>query len=252
MNTSRLILSALTCFTCLASAPAASKDLGVRGTVYPITEVDMRVLIAESVSRIDQKKVQKDIETSVDRYFENQPKRFLPVIGKTRLDPVSVEVTIQDDIKAPFKNAKGEIEWRVVYKKGTRVNALERYKPVTQLLFFSGNSKEQVAFVKQVLAKYPRTVVPIEVSGANIKPLIEELGRMVFIVQPDMLTTLNLQFSPALVFGSHPTETNKLGRVYLSSPFKISELEQFIPAAPNGVKKTLNAPKPQAAAEQKR
>lgn len=244
MKTSRLLMTVLTCMAFSAAAPVFAKDLGVRGTVYPITEVDMRVLIAESVSRIDQKKVQKEIETSVDRYFENQPKRFLPVIGKTRLDAVSVEVTIQDDIKAPFKNAKGEIEWRVVYKKGTKVNALERYKPVTQLLFFSGNSKEQVAFVKQVLAKYPRTVVPIEVSGANIKPLIEELGRMVFIVQPDMMNTLNLQFSPALVFGSHPTEPNKLGRVYLSSPFKMTELDPFIPAAPNGVKASQSNSKP--------
>jgi conjugal transfer pilus assembly protein TraW len=213
----------------LAAAAVAAKDLGVQGRVWPIEEVDMRQLVAESAAKVDWNAVDKERRDSVNEALSSLPGRRLPVANETTVAWIDPSITLASDIHAPVRNAAGLLEWRAIYRKGERINPLAHVRPVTAMLFFDGSSQEQVAYVKAVLARQPLTVVPIDVAGRHPGRLAEDVGRPVYFASEEMLARFSVTHAPSLLFPGSGAQGLRLGLVSFARPFRVEELERWWP-----------------------
>jgi len=174
-------------------------SLGVHGQLFPIEEVDMRQLLAESLSRVDTEKIEKELTTSAETFFERMPPSTLTPAERTAsrwIDP-SVEVT--SEVRVPVKDpSTGEWAWQPLHPAGTRVNPLEHVQPKDRMLFFNAESLAETEFVKEVIKKHKLAVMPVA-TGGNIKPLFEEMKRPVFYANDAILTRFQVKHTPSLL-----------------------------------------------------
>lgn len=234
----QLRLSAIIALLVLSAAPSAScaKDLGVQGTVWPITERDIRELVIESAARADWKDVQKDMKESANSYAGRLPSRTMPVAAKTETRWIDPSIKVDSDIKVPVKQANGEFVWQVLHKAGTTVNPLSVTRPNNAMLFFSGTDREQVALMKRLWAAAPGMIMPIDVSGANVQKLSETAGFPVFYAHDAMLSRFNIDRAPSLLYPGAGDRKLYLGLTTLSRPYRdaaaLSAISHLMPSKP--------------------
>ncbi len=202
---------------------AHAHDLGVQGQLFPLIEIDIRQTIMGEVAKADMAKVQKDLTESVDRYFDGFPKRVLPSIEQTTTHYIDPSITVPDDIKAPVQGADGDYHWTVLYAKGTRVNPLEKYRPITAMLYFDGTNEDQLKFVEQTVAVNGR-VIPVETAGANIRDVSKRLDRPVFYASEDMMQRFRVKHLPALLYPGSGEYSLYLGMTEFAAPYKPAEV----------------------------
>lgn len=212
--------------------PLHAKDLGVQGQVWPILEIDFRRLMLESAARVDWNQMQDEIKSSANKYFDGFPGRRLPSVDKTETRYIDPSIITPSDIMAPLPDASGTLQWSVLYAKGTRVNPLEKIRPLTAMLFFDGNSPDQVKFVRAALAANPLRVVPVETAGANVKDLSVAFDRPVFYANESMMARFRVEHLPALLYPGSGANALYLGLTAFAEPYKASELETAWPVNP--------------------
>ena len=181
-----MIRSAVLRLACLAGAlcalPAGSVDLGVHGVVYEVVEPDIRGVIVEQLQQVDVTAIQKEMLDSTKKYFDTMPAVNIPRATTTKTRWWDPSVVIADDIKYPAKDARGEFYWEVAVAKGTVVNPLDSITMRERLLYFNANDKQQVAFAKAALQRYP-DIVPIITAG-NPDKLGKAWSRPVYFITP--------------------------------------------------------------------
>lgn len=197
-----------------ACSVVQAKDYGVQGTVWEITEVDVRQLLMTEVANADWEGPRKEMEASAHSYLDNLPKRQMPEPSTNTIAWVDPSFTLEEDIKVPYKGLDGKYAWRILHKAGTKVNPLDRIQPATAMLFFDGSVPEQVKLVKQALALEPNRVVPVEAGAGNLKDVNEELGRGAFHADDALLKRFEIRYLPTLMY---PGSGAKKGFVELSS-----------------------------------
>lgn len=212
--------------------PAHAKDLGVQGNTWPIVEIDFRQLMLESAAKVDMNKVQDDLKASTERFFDNLPRRILPSAEKTTTRYIDPSITLTSDIQAPVANASGDYQWTTLYAKGTKVNPLEKFRPLTAMLYFDGTSEEQLKFVREALAANPMRIVPVETAGANVKTLSKSFNRPIFFANDGMMARFRVTQLPALLYPGSGEYANYLGLTAFAAPYKVSELEAVWPSTP--------------------
>jgi conjugal transfer pilus assembly protein TraW len=217
-------------FGLTACVPAVAKDLGVQGQIWPVIEIDFRRLMLESAARADWNQVQDEVKASADRYFDSFPRRYLPSIDKTTTHYIDPSVTVSSDIMAPIPDAAGNYQWTKLYAKGTKVNPLEKYRPLTAMLFFDGSDEDQLKFVKEALAANPMRIVPVETAGANVKTLSDKLDRPVFYANESMMARFKVRNLPSLLYPASGEYSMYLGMTAFATPYKYAELEAVWPA----------------------
>lgn len=215
-------LSTLIALAILGTAPSVSgaKDLGTQGTVWPITERDIRELVMESAARADWKGAEQDMKESADSYTDRLPRRTMVVAAKTETRWIDPSIKVDSDIKVPVKQANGEFAWQVLHKAGTMVNPLAVTRPNNAMLFFSGTDREQVALMKRLWAAAPGLIMPIDVSGSNVQKLSESAGFPVFYAHEAMLTRFNINRAPSLLYPGAGDRKLYLGLTTLSRPYR--------------------------------
>lgn len=201
-------------------APSLAKDLGTQGTVWPITERDIRELVMESAARADWKGAQKSLEDSASSYADRLPRRTMTVSPKTDTRWIDPSIRIDSDIKVPVKQANGEFAWQVLHKAGAKVNPLEMARPNNAMLFFSATDKEQVALVRRLWAAAPGSIMPIDVSGANVQKLSEAVGFPVFYAHDEMLARFSINRAPSLLYPGAGDRKLYLGLTVLARPYR--------------------------------
>lgn len=212
-----------------ASAPFA-KDYGVQGNLWPITEIDVRRLIIGDAAKADWSKPQAQLKESAKNYLENLPKRRLPLAEQTETTWFDPSIVLTSDIQVPVKQADGSYAWKLLYPKGTRVNPLEQYRPVTAMLFFDGSQEDQVKMVQEVLTKEPNRIMVVEAGGGDLKTLNETLKRPVFYAQDALINRFQVKYLPSLVYAGEGAERLYLGISSFAAPFDANQVVQSWPA----------------------
>jgi hypothetical protein len=213
--------------TLVSSAWAYAHDLGVQGRVWDITEIDIRQLVMESAVRANFGQYQNQREVSAKKFLDNLPKRTMGVTEQTETRWIDPSIEIASDIQGAGPNpTTREYEWSTMFKKGTRVNPLLVYRPVTAMLFFDGTSKEQIEFVENVLKedRYGRVTL-VEASGSNVGKLTKSFGRPVFYANEQMIQRFNITVSPALLYPGSKEHEGLLGLTMFASPYQVSALK---------------------------
>jgi len=208
------------------SAGAAAHDLGVQGKVWEITEIDIRQLMMESAIRANFSQYDNQRKESAKQFLSNLPKRTMGVVERTETRWIDPSIEIASDVQGAGENeVTKELQWSTMVRKGTRVNPLHVYRPVTAMLFFDGHSEEQVAFVEKVLREDQHgRVLLVEAAGADIGKLTKSFGRPVFYANEQMVQRFSINIAPALLYAGSGEHEGTLGLTMFAAPYQVSAL----------------------------
>lgn len=183
------------CLMAAFSFGVSGQSLGTFGKTWEIAEQDFIEMISQKYAAMEQSgkidEIRKAQRAKVQSRFERPD--AIPGISQASkarswlYDPTMI-------VPDPILDHEGNI----IVPAGTRVNPLQ-YRPLTKkVVFFDGDSKEQVAFVEKMLKAEPRTK-PVLVSGA-LGELMRKWGRPVFFdVAARMTKTWGIKHTPAIV-----------------------------------------------------
>lgn len=187
-----LLIPALIMLAC--SAPAAAKDYGQHGTLWPVIEPD---LLEQIKSRLTHLEATGEIARLSERLRQrtiarvNRPE---PVAGVTeavtlrswQFDPtISADRDVSDD--------KG----RIIIASGTRVNPLDTVSLRAPLVFLDGDDPAQLAWAS---ARYGKTNAKlILVRGAPLALMKVRQRRFYFDQGGTLITHFGIRAVPAVV-----------------------------------------------------
>lgn len=130
---------------CLWPQGLLAKELGRYGPEYDVEEQPFIEMITERLENIDIEEANQELEQRA-RQEVNRPKpyKLLGRASKDRKYYFDPTITLQQDVKTP--------EGKVVAKKGTSVNPLEKINFNRQLYFIDSDDNKQVRWLIEQLA----------------------------------------------------------------------------------------------------
>lgn len=201
-----------------------AKDLGVSGKTWPITEEDIRKVIAQELVQKDPTEFNQKLKDSAKNFVKNLPKRGFPRADTTATTYVDLSIELTSDIQGPVKLDDGTIAWRVLWPKGTKVNPLESVAMNSAILFFDGDDPQQLAFVQKANAKYSARISIVEAGSGNIDESTKKLGRPVFYANDLMLQKFKIEKLPTLVYPGEGDNKAFLGNTAYALPYTLEDL----------------------------
>jgi conjugal transfer pilus assembly protein TraW len=195
-----LLATVLLC-THITATATTLHNLGVWGELYPIAERNLLDVIKERLDNLQQSgELNKLQQSFIDKAKQNiaRPKAsfILPRATKSREYFISPSVTATRDILG----ANHEI----IVPHGTKVNPLEFTSLPSNLIFFDGDDKAQVKFVRQYIEEQAKNqtnaaAMPILINGSIIE-LMQRWNMKLYFDQGGYLTSyFKLQQVPAIV-----------------------------------------------------
>ncbi|AOU90891.1 type-F conjugative transfer system protein TraW (plasmid) [Legionella pneumophila] len=172
-----------------------AKSFGVVGEVFPIAEKSFLTLIEERLASL---KASGELESLNQRWVQttaehaNRPTALeLPRTNRSARHDYVPEITLSQDIR----NEKG----RILYSKGTHVNALQQMPSYTPCwLFFNADDEAQLNWA--VLQKTQCTNPKLILTGGAINTAEKKLNAVIYFDQAGKITTkLHIAHVPAKV-----------------------------------------------------
>jgi len=157
-------------------AAGRSGDLGPQGATSEIAEVDMIELMKEAAQRVDMEAYGRK---QMAEYWNQREFTALPTATQTRTREVDPSVVITEAITAP--------DGTVLAYPGQRLNPLDALPFDLKLLVFNGADDAQVAWGHNGWDSYGQ--------------LTEDIGRMVYLLEPHLKQRLGIEHVPSLVEG---------------------------------------------------
>jgi conjugal transfer pilus assembly protein TraW len=152
-----LLPSSLILMLCLWTEPAAARDYGQRGTVFPVIETDLLEQIRLRLTGMEQSGETARLNAELKHRTIARVNRPDPVAGLARASTARVwsfDPTIT--LGADIRGANGAL----IHAVGTRVNPLDTVRLRGDLLFLDGDDPDQLAWAlrqdkaaKLILAK---------------------------------------------------------------------------------------------------
>lgn len=205
-------------FALLMASPAIGGEVARIGKLWPITERDMREVIAEEVSEVNQKRIRQEMAKSVDTFMENQPDYQMPPPKMSATRWLDLTWTLPQDMAMPVKQPDGQWEIQVVYPKGTKVNPIEVQRPTDALVFFNSKNKKQVEALKELVKAHPERWSLLS-TGGNPGKAAAAIGRPVFTASRETLERFAIKAVPAVVFAGNGTHSKHYGVSTIADPY---------------------------------
>lgn len=175
---------------CLA---ASSKNLGNYGEVFPVIEQDIREVImrrlhAMEVSGELERRKQAIQQRVAEHVMRPKPLNLEPTSTPSvfHVDP---SITVNQDVFLP--------DGTLAARAGTRLNPFETIHFSKTLIFFNGDDKAQLAWVKAHYQDYQ--MVKFILTGGDIRDASERFGRVYFDVDGKLSQQLHLRHVPSVV-----------------------------------------------------
>jgi len=211
----------------LSAASACALDLGVHGTVFEIVEPDFRQAMVADAAQVDWSAIEDGRRESANRYLENLPRWELPTAERTRIAWTDMSFVVNEDVRVPVKDEKGDYSWKVLYRKGTVVNPLEMHAPQQAMLFFDGTSPSQVVFARRAAKAYEAGVMLIDTSGSHPDKMTDSMPQLVYQANDWLLGRFDVTHVPALVFAGKSDGQPRIGTLTLAAPYVLETLEPY-------------------------
>lgn len=192
MRRHHILASALLCLA--AAAPAAARDYGQLGTVYPVMEPDLLTQIEQRLKAAEASGKIAAMQKELVRRTKARVTRPKPVAGLTRAvrlrswayDPtITVEQDIRDD--------KG----RVIAAKGQKINPLDHVPLRQSLVFLDGDDPAQVAWALR--ATTPLNAKLILTNGSPFERMKSAQRRFFFDQDGKLIARFGIRAVPAVV-----------------------------------------------------
>ncbi len=182
----------------LLAGTACAHNLGVRGKVWPIAEPNLMKVMMLRASHVNWK--------AKDKLLADKAKYALSHLAFAPLVPAQAtkvlyyrpQVVLKRNITAPVW-IDGKYVWRVVARKGTVVNPLERgIRPPTRMLFFDPRHRTQLKFALLAQRAYP-TLIQLVATGGDVRGLARKIRFPVFYAYPFIVKGFHVRRTPTLV-----------------------------------------------------
>lgn len=204
-----------------------AKDLGVQGKTYEIIEPDIRAVIMRQMSQIDKQAIADKLKKSTENYTDDLPDYPLGTIDSTRTYHVNIEVTTQKPIYRPTLNEQGQMEWKVMVEKGTKVNPLKKVRPYTAYLIFNGQSEQQREFARTLWKAAPNYIIPM-MSAGDPADMAKEIDAPVYRASPFILKRFDLENTPALARAGQGQHQYQIAVTEFAPPYGLQRALQHI------------------------
>ncbi|KTD35017.1 Type-F conjugative transfer system protein [Legionella nautarum] len=179
----------------ISTGQVHAKSFGVVGEVFPIAEKSFLTLIEERLAAL---KASGELEAMNQRWIQtaaehaNRPKALdLPRTNRSMRHDYAPEMTLSQDIT----NESG----RILYSKGTHVNALQHMPSYTPCwLFFNADDEAQLnwAVLQKTQCANPKLIL----TGGAINTAEKKLNAVIYFDQAGKIThKLHITHVPAKV-----------------------------------------------------
>jgi conjugal transfer pilus assembly protein TraW len=183
----------LALLTLCFSASALAEELGTIGNVYPIGERNFLSFIERKLSELEKSgsmaEYQEKMTNQARQSFFNPNPTNLPFAEKNRFVYFDPSVLINEDIR--------DEQGKILYPNGTKVNALEHMALTSVILFFNGESEDEIAWAKAIHDS--KKAIPILTAG-KWADLSLAWNRQVYFDQKGLLTKrFMIDETPAMI-----------------------------------------------------
>lgn len=177
----------------LIAVPAAARDYGQVGTVFPVIEADLLLVIERKLNLLQSTGQVDAMNQKFKARAEAKVRRPTPVPGIERaavarswlFDP---SIVVDHDIR----DNKGNL----IAPKGRRVNPLDFVAVRTPLVFINGDDPAQVAWA---LRRYDDKAKLIMVAGAPLEAMTAHQRRFYFDQEGRLTSKFGIRAVPAVV-----------------------------------------------------
>lgn len=174
------------------AGPAAARDYGQQGTVFPLIERDLLEQIHARLIAMEKSGETQRLNQELKRRTIARVERPEPVAGLVRAEAArrwsfDPTITLETDIRG----AKGEL----IHPRGTRVNPLDSVPLRAELLFFDGDDPDQLAWA----LRQPANAKLILVRGAPLELMKARQRRFYFDQGGKLSTRFGIRAVPARV-----------------------------------------------------
>lgn len=171
-------------------------DLGIKGAVFPITEVDLIEQMKAKAAAYDYKSA---AEGARKRFFEGLKTLDLPYATQQRVRKVFPLMTVNDDVV--------DSEGNVRYRKGERIDMTDQLKRAPMLIVFNSQDPYHVEFAKSMAKRAPKgrkvilLTTRVDRDGGIPKYASQEfaIGRPVYLLMDDVKNTFGIERVPTVV-----------------------------------------------------
>lgn len=180
------------------TAPAGAHDLGTQGKTFPIIEPNLEQVMMSRASRVDWRRTDQSMARQARHQLHHMTYAPLPATPRTRVQYYVPDVVLSHNIKAPVWT-HGHYAWKVVARKGERVNPLAQgLRPVTRMLFFDPRSKAQLRFALAVQRAFP-VLVQLVSTGGDVAGMAKQLHFPIYYAYPFIVKGFHVERTPTLV-----------------------------------------------------
>lgn len=187
----------------LANAdPEQGLDLGTKGQVYPIEEIDLIQIIQQRIAQVDWETKRRN---AIDSFWRNYKYEALPSAREPKKYDTDLRVFVSRDIP----DGKGGF----VARKGELINPFKNIDAANivfnrRLIAFNPNQPEQIEFAKaevqRALANNERPIPMVSDAlktdpTSTLMKMEEELKTQVFLLVPEVVERFNLKEVPATI-----------------------------------------------------
>lgn len=183
----------LLAFAVAGTPPAAAKDYGQVGTVFPVIEPDLLLVIQAKLTAMKASGQVDVMNEQFRAHSEAKLKRPEPVAGieaatKPRTWLYDPSIVLDHDIR----DHKGQL----IAARGKRINPLDFVVVSTPLVFLDGDDDIQVAWA---LKHYDDKARLILVKGAPLDLMTKRQRRFYFDQSGTLTTKFGISHTPAVV-----------------------------------------------------
>lgn len=194
MTGARILLALMLLAAIAPTAPAAARDYGRQGALFPIIEPDLLALIREKLLRMQASGATDRMNRELAARTAARVKRPAPVAGIAAASDVrewthDPSIVVERDLR----DAKG----RVIIRRGTKVNPLDTVPLRAKLIFLDGDDPAQVAWA--IGRTTPLDAKLILVKGSPHALMKAEQRRFYFDQAGVLTARLGIRAVPAVV-----------------------------------------------------
>jgi len=180
----------------LLSIDCFAIDLGVKGRVYNVDEVDIRIVIMQMIAeKVDIEEHKKEMVKKADEFYRNLPRHELLLSKKkevTYIDPTKV---YEDDYWSLDENNK----WIKLVKAGDEVNWLE-HNPSPMPVFFifdyqSSIQRELASYIVKLRVPFLKVIF----IGGDIKGANDKLGYPLTYLNQTVIDEYDIKYVPLVI-----------------------------------------------------
>lgn len=215
------IFSTITVFL-FFSTPLQAKDLGVGGSVWEITEQDIRVRMSNDAAKVDWDAKNKEIIDDAGGFLDRQKKWSVPTAETDSKKLVDISQELTEDMMGYEPKEDGTFAKKVIFKKGYRFNPLERMNLDKGFVVINGKSEAQIKWAKSLHESMPGKFVFVSTDG-----LLSELNNNSEIpfypVSEWLFVTAGVQRVPAVV-GVSESRKDRLTVFEMALPYTVEKV----------------------------